>query len=184
VRLRYTTPDHDTSTLVPTTTTSITTTTTPTPTTTTSTTLPPGSQSIQVRVSTGSDDAEQAPDGTVDNGNSDLELVVDGSDVQQVGLRFASVAIPPGATIVNAYVQFQVDEVTTAGTVAVTLAGQASNNAPTFAETDNNISSRTRTAHTVPWTIPGWTPIGAAGTAQRTPNIASIIQDIVNVGGW
>jgi hypothetical protein len=66
-----------------------------------------------VRVSAGSDDAEQAPDGGVDNASSDLEFVQDGSDVQTVGIRFASVAIPPGATIVNAYLQLQVDEVTT-----------------------------------------------------------------------
>jgi hypothetical protein len=146
--------------------------------------VPPGATTLQVRVTAGSDDAEQAADGRVDNGSSDLEFVQDGSDVQTVGIRFASVAIPPGSTIQNAYLQLQVDEVTTAGTVTVTLFGQASNSAPTFAESDNNISSRPRTGRPVTWTIPAWTQSGVAGLAQRSPNLAAIIQDIINVGGW
>jgi hypothetical protein len=32
--------------------------------------------------------------------------------------------------------------------------------------------------------IAGWTQVGAHGDAQRTPNIAAIIQEIVDRGGW
>ena len=42
--------------------------------------------------------------------SSNLELVNDGSD-QTVGMRFTAVGIPQGATILNAFVQFKVDEV-------------------------------------------------------------------------
>src|SRR5439155_3632165 len=67
------------------------------------------STSVEVRVSASSDDAEEQSSGTVSLTSSDLELVYDGNN-QTVGMRFTGVNIPRGATIVNAYVQFQVDE--------------------------------------------------------------------------
>ena len=54
--------------------------------------------------------------------SSDLELVYDGSN-QTVGLRFNGITIPQGATIVNAYVQFQVDEAQSEVT-ALTIQGR------------------------------------------------------------
>src|SRR4029453_13648413 len=77
--------------------------------TTTSTTLPPGTSAVEVRVSAGSDDAEEDAAGTVSLTSGDLELTRDSTD-QTVGVRFRSVAIPPGATIQRAWVQFTVDE--------------------------------------------------------------------------
>ena len=50
---------------------------------------------IDIRVSQSSDDAEETlSGGSVDNNSSDLELVTDGSDVQEVGMRFTNVTIP------------------------------------------------------------------------------------------
>ena len=53
----------------------------------------------------GSDDAEEAASGGMSLTSSDLELVYDGSN-QKVGMRFTSVAVPRGATITRAYLQF------------------------------------------------------------------------------
>src|SRR6185503_5006850 len=113
----------------------------------------------------------------------DLELSTDGSSVQTVGMRFPGLAIPKNAVISNAYVQFQVDEATTAAT-SLRVEGQAADNALTFTTAANNISSRARTTAFVNWAPAGWPTVGAAGNAQRTPDIANVIQEIVNRGGW
>jgi hypothetical protein len=120
----------------------------------------------------------------VDLSSTDLELVVDAGDLQTVGLRFSSLAIPPGATILNAYVQFKVDEVNSEETT-VTVQGQAIDDAPAFTTAIGNITSRARTAAGVVWPqIPAWTTTGQAGANQRTPDLSAVIQEIVNRPGW
>lgn len=139
-------------------------------------------QSINVRIATGSDDAEEKASGTMVLTSSDLELVYDGSN-QKVGLRFTRVAIPPGATINNAYIQFQVDEAMSVATSLV-IQGEDVDNAATFVAVSKNISSRPRTSTSVAWTPPAWPTVGIAGPDQQTPNIAGVIQQIVNRTGW
>ncbi len=133
-------------------------------------------------ISASSDDAEEVPSGTVGLSSSDLEFTFDGSD-QTVGMRFAGVDVPAYATILNAYVQFTVDEANTVPT-SVVLEGESFHDAATFVSSPFNISSRPRTAAQVPWTPPPWTTAGEASPAQRTPNIASIIAEIVARPGW
>ena len=81
-------------------------------------------------VAVGSDDAEESATGSVDLKSSDLELVTE-STVQTVGIRFAGVAIPKGATVTNAYIQFTTDRNSSAAT-SLTVAGQAADSAATF----------------------------------------------------
>ncbi len=145
---------------------------------------------VEVRVSVGSDDAEERPDKRmkVDLSSSDLELVYASGD-QTVGMRFSGVEILQGTTIVNAYVQFQVDE-TSSEPTNLSIEGEAVDHAATFTASSGNISSRPRTTAAVSWppppstTIAPWTTIGEAGPDQRTPDIASVIQEIVDRPGW
>ena len=67
---------------------------------------------IDVRVSAGTDDAEERISGAVNLSSTDLELVDESASKpdQTVGLRFNGLDIPQGAVVVNAYLQFQVDE--------------------------------------------------------------------------
>ena len=65
---------------------------------------------VDVRVAAGNDDAEERADGSMYLTSSDLELVFDGGGDQTVGMRFNGVDIPQGAAILNAFVQFKVDE--------------------------------------------------------------------------
>ncbi|NLX97045.1 MAG: hypothetical protein GXY83_12795, partial [Rhodopirellula sp.] len=140
--------------------------------------------SVNVRVAASSDDAEEAlSNGLVDNTSSDLELVHDGIQNQIVGLRFNGVAIPAGAIIQNAYVQFQVEE-TLNKPASLLIQAEATDHAATFAETVANLSSRPRTAASVPWSPAEWTTVGQAGPAQQTSNIAAVIQEIVDRPGW
>ncbi|MEM7065778.1 MAG: DUF11 domain-containing protein, partial [Cyanobacteria bacterium P01_B01_bin.77] len=133
------------------------------------------------RVSADDDDAEELS-GSVDTGSSDLELVFDDGN-QTVGIRVGGVTIPQGATITNAYIQFTVDETTT-GATNLTIVGEDVDNAQSFAETTNNISSRPTTTASVAWNPAPWTTTGAAGVDQRTADMTAIIQEIVNRPGW
>jgi len=138
---------------------------------------------VDIRVIRSPDDAEESSDGTVSKASSDLELVTDRGDIQTVGIRFRGVGIPQGASITGAYIQFTVDEATTEPT-QLSIAGQASNNAAKFSGALFDISSRPRTAANVGWIPQPWITVGEAGEAQRTPDLAPVIQEIVNRSGW
>jgi hypothetical protein len=115
--------------------------------------------------------------------SSDLELVRANSD-QTVGMRFNAVGIPQGAVVANAYIQFQVDEMTTEVT-SLTIQAEAIDDAPTFSRRPRgNISSRDRTTASVPWSPAGWPTVGEAGPDQQTPSIATVIEEIVKRPGW
>ncbi len=147
------------------------------------TTEPPGDITVlDVRVAAGSDDAEEHTTGAVNMNSSDLELVL-ASTNQTVGMRFAGLTIPQGATIVNAWVQFQVDEVST-DTTTLTIEGEATDQAESFGDATGNISTRSRTAASVNWSPAPWSSVGVAGPDQQTPNLAAIMQELVNRGGW
>ncbi len=145
-------------------------------------TAAPIPQSFTARISQGTDDAEESASGSMYLDSSDLEFVYDGSN-QKVGMRFNGIPVPRGATIANAHVQFMVDEVNAEST-SLTIQGENVDQATTFASVKNNVSSRTRTAAAVSWSPNPWTTVGAVGTDQRTPDIASVIQEIVDRPGW
>ena len=102
-----------------------------------------------------------------------------------MGLRFAGIAIPQGATITDASVEFQVDE-TKGGTEPVNLIieGELSPSPAAFTSDASGVSSRAKTTAQVQWSVPNWVTVGDHGPDQTTPNIASIIQEIVNQNGW
>jgi hypothetical protein len=141
-----------------------------------------GTAIVEVRVSSSADDAEERASGAVSLSSSDLELVRDGSD-QAVGLRFGGIDVPQGATILNAYVQFQVDERST-DVALLAISGQVVDDAGAFTAAPGDITSRTRTGASVTWSPPAWNVVGASGVDQRTPDIATVIQEIVSQPGW
>ncbi|MCR4269522.1 cadherin repeat domain-containing protein, partial [Nitratireductor sp. ZSWI3] len=110
-------------------------------------------------------------------------LVVDGNKVQLIGLRFTDINIPQGATIVSAYIQFQTDEVST-GTALLMIHGEASDDAAAFTGVRYDASSRLLTDASVSWSPAEWLSKGEAGLDQRTPDLAAVIQEIVNRSGW
>ncbi len=114
--------------------------------------------------------------------SSDLELIDDGGP-QTVGLRFPGLTIPQDATIVDAWVQFQVDEATTAATT-LTIAAEAADSALPFTTATGSLSARLPTDARVPWAPAGWPTMGAAGLAQRAQVLAPVVQDVVSRQGW
>ena len=137
---------------------------------------------LEARVAASTDDAEESvTNGGVNRSSTTLELIRSTTE-QTVGLRFADLALPRGVAVTNAYIQFKASKTTSEAT-SLTLEGQAGDNPPSFSGVLYNVSARARTTATVTWTPAAWTS-GAAGAAQRTPNLAPIIQEIVSRPGW
>jgi hypothetical protein len=138
---------------------------------------------VAVRIAADAGDAEESADGGVSLDSSDLELVTDGSDVQVVGLRFPGVTVPSGAFIVQAWVQFQTDEVST-GSALLTIEGDETPQAPVFTTATDGLSARPRTAAAVAWSPAAWSVVGEQGPAQRTTDLAPVLQELVSAPTW
>lgn len=137
-------------------------------------------------VDTSSDDAEEdVASGSVSTSSSDLEMVYDGGD-QIVGVRFHNVEIPESATIVRAYIQFSTDErVSSQPTTNLTIHGELSANSSTFTTATNDISSRTTTSNSTPWSdLEAWGSLNNVGYYQRTPDLSDEMNEIMALPGW
>jgi len=141
------------------------------------------SNTLERRIETGPDDVEQRPDGSMYMDSSDLELTEDTSGAQVIGLRFDGVEVAQGLTIQSAYLQFQTDETNDAA-AALTLYGEAADDAAAFEDAVSNVSDRARTVTSVDWDPVAWDTAGENGAAQRSPNIGPIIREITARPGW
>jgi type IV pilus assembly protein PilY1 len=109
-----------------------------------------------------------------------LDLVGESNYAQQVGLRFTNVQIPQNATITSAYLQFTAKNGDSSA-LSLTINGQASDNPPTFTAINDNINNRTLTTASTSWpSVATW----VAETQYTTPAITTIVQELVNRGGW
>ncbi len=123
--------------------------------------------------------------GDMDLGSSDLEFgeISSNQGLQNIGLRFNNVTIPQGASVTQAMIQFKCDD-DGSDPVEVTIYGEAVDNAQTFEETNGNISARPLTTTSVVWSIEPWLAAGDRLDAQKTVDLSSIVQEIVNRPGW
>jgi len=146
-------------------------------------------------ITSGANDVEQSANGFMYSSSSDIELVfddynADGTNAQGnqiIGLRFTSLGIPQGANIVSAYIQFTSDNENNdldVNPCTVSIAGHDSDNSPAYTTATNNVSNRTSTSASVSWNIPDWTYPNQKTTAQKTPELKSIVQEIVNRQGF
>jgi hypothetical protein len=58
------------------------------------------------------------------------------------------------------------------------------NDPPAFSSTNRDISNRPRTTTSVSWNPEPWTSRNEAGPNQQTPDIALVIQEMVDQSGW
>lgn len=144
---------------------------------------PPPAGTVESRILFGADDVEENNDnGAMYIDSSDIELVrepLDGSN-QTVGLRFQYLFIPRRATIDTAYLEFTVDEVQSEATNVV-IRAQLADSAQAFSSAASDVTSRPLTSASVPWSIPAWDTVGAN---QQSPDIAAVLQEIIDRGGW
>ncbi len=142
-------------------------------------------------VNQGTDDVEERVNtGAMDITSSDLELVQESTtnpaSLQKIGLRFQAINIPRGATIQDAYIQFTYDASKTLNPSIVHFRAEANANPTTFSSAAFSVSNRTWNSDSITWTIPSWAggTTGTRGPNQKSPNIASLIQTLVNDTNW
>lgn len=131
---------------------------------------------VEIQVSADSDDAEQDNGGGMQLTHTKIEL----GQMRWVGFRFTGVYVPQGATITTAYLKIRSADSNTE-TTNLTVFGHADDNAGTFTSSNNNISNRTRTSASANWNpVPSW----SNGTWYQTPEIKTIVQEVVDRAGW
>ncbi len=146
-------------------------------------------KTLSISIDNGYDDVEEKEKGGyIYFHSSDLELVKDNynhQNKQTVGLRFNNISLPQGSSISNAYIEFSVDE-TDSKSIDLKITGHAVDDAPPFNDTPYsylryNVSSRPRTSARVSWHPEAWSEIGAK---MQTPDLAGIVQEIIDRPGW
>ena len=154
-----------------------------------------GQTTITVPILASTDDAEEVgpngPDnaatnrsaGDVDLESSDLEITDDATwngPGQIIGLRFLNLSIPQGALITSAHLEFKA-ETTVSEPASYDINAEATDDALTFEDTPQNISSRQKTDATVVWNeTEGWT----TDETETSADIASLVQEVVDREGW
>lgn len=139
---------------------------------------------VESRIAVSSDDAEEYNTGSVTRSSTKLEFTTSSTSPNQViGLRFPNLALPKGANISAAYLQFKASGTSTDVT-NLTIQAQATDNPLTFGSTSLNISSRPRTTESVSWSPVSWTINGEAGLNQRSPDLTTIVKAMVDRPGW
>ena len=133
------------------------------------------------------DDAEEditgPTAGDVRRASSDLEIGNENLVEQFVGLRFQEVTIPAGSTINSATIQFTGTS-TDVGILTVPIQGQLSPDTVEFGDL-TPLTGRPLTTATVFWTIDPWVlPDDVFGPNTTTPNLAAVVQEIVDQDLW
>ncbi|MEY3982806.1 MAG: hypothetical protein RL160_363, partial [Bacteroidota bacterium] len=128
--------------------------------------------------------------GEIDWNSSDLEFGYESSttDPQLVGLRFNNIGVPKGAIMQNAYIQFTVDATSkNADPCEVNIRIEPTDNAAPLDSNKFHLTNRTQSTDSVLWKVSDrttWGTVGLAGPNQRTPNLAGLMQPIINRSGW
>ena len=133
-------------------------------------------------IQSGSDDVEELEDGSIYTNSTDLELIYDGED-QIVGLHFEELELAQGEEIITAYLQFTTDEISL-GTCDLQIRAEAADYASSFTTGFQNLSNRTLTDSMVNWSPPEWTSFDESAAAQRSPDLAAVLQEVVDRPNW
>ncbi|MBK6830463.1 MAG: fibronectin type III domain-containing protein [Flavobacteriales bacterium] len=133
-------------------------------------------------------DGEEAENGNIYNNTGALDLVHDSETNpwrgdQIAALHYMDLDIPVGATIVSAYMQFTSRGTSGTNPCALQVSLQASDDAPSLGWTAFNYGVRPRTS-SVAWSPALWPTANQATAAQRTPNLAAILQEVIDRPGW
>lgn len=129
-----------------------------------------------------SNTAEESVKGKVTISSSDLEMTQE-SSTQTIGIRFEKVDLKPGDAVPPAFLQFTVDEVGEKPT-QLTIHAEASDSAREFKDDSRNISERARSKASLSWSPAPWKKTGESGAAQKSPDLASLISEVISRPGW
>lgn len=95
------------------------------------------------------------------------------------GLRFPGVLIPQGAAVTAAVITGKGDGAFT-GAHTASIQCHDIDSAPAFTVTTNDITNRVLTTALVSWVVPDF----VSGTLYDTPDLSTIVQEVVNRAGW
>ena len=128
------------------------------------------------------DDAEESASGAVNLESSTLDMVETAEGQQLVGLRFNNIHLARGAEIRSAALQFSCRTPSSDATELIIRAEVG--NADRFSTEPRSLSSRKMTTSEVRWTPAEWKKEGDAQAAQRTPDLAPLIREVVSSEDW
>ncbi len=141
----------------------------------------------RVRVAAKEDDAEERADGSISLDSGDLELVIDKDKPgdQVIGIRFRHLQIPRGQVLEEAYIQFTVDEeLKDSPPTDLEIRIEDNVDAAQFKNEKHHLTNRKTLQEAVKWSPGPWPHKLMAYGEQRTPNIAPLIQSIINRSEW
>ena len=127
----------------------------------------------------GDDDAHEIL-GVVNTSAKEIKLS-QGTDVVTSGFRYQDLMIPQGATITNAFLRFTSSTLNTSST-DITIRAELTGNSTSFSTTPNDLTNRPTTSNQVVWSTANDWPL--SGEAVSTPDLTSVIQEVVNQSGW
>ena len=134
---------------------------------------------IRVQIKAGVDDVNSSCDFA--SGANEIYFGLDErcNELYYAGFRFENVQIPRGVNIISAHLEFTVDGPYNNDLIVV-LQGEVTGNAAPFSETrwPSNLSKTEASVH---WDIAG---VWKSGTKVISPEIKSVIQEIINLGEW
>jgi hypothetical protein len=135
---------------------------------------------VNLQVGASTDDCDRW--GDTDFHTEYLSVYLDYTDTNQAdGMRFTNVAVPNGATIDTAYLTVRARNTQATVTGGTTIKGQDHNDPPTFTQGDYaEFDARVRTSASVYWQPAAW----AENSDYNSPEIKTIIQEIVDRSGW
>jgi hypothetical protein len=137
---------------------------------------------LSLYLAAGADDGAESGKGKTSLAKKSLALGSKRGDAL-VALRFDGVPIAPGAEILAAHVQLAAAK-KGADAASLLVRGEASDHAAPLGAAPFDLSLRDTTAAEVVWPAPAWAAAGEAGPAQRTPDLAALLQEIVDHPGW
>lgn len=136
-------------------------------------------------MSSGTFQCAASADDAVDNGGDTTSITetapnIDDTTWSWMGLRFPSVNIAQGSTINSAVLRVVISDAGMDEPNLDIFGEDVDNSAQYTGGATNNVSSRTRTSAHVAWAN---TNLGAPGTFD-SPDLSTIISEIVSRGGW
>jgi len=136
-------------------------------------------------VQAGRDDAEES-ENVFFSAGFDVEVGINNParGNLEMGIRFQDIQVPPGAAILSAVMQVTPRATSSADIPLTEIVGNDVDDAIEFNVVDalllDRVRFRAETANSVNWNIPQF----LAGVPVQTPELGSIIQEIVNRDGW
>jgi len=142
----------------------------------------PNIETVCYNISNGNDDVEESLNSGIMNfGSNDMDLADTNSKI--VGLRYNNIDVPNGVTIVSAHIQFTADETFNQST-NLNITVEDNGNASAIIASNHNITSRNYVSQNVLWNnVSPWSQ-GGNGTAQLSPDLSQLIQQIVDRTDW